>query len=116
MSEQCNHRNHRYQTTINVCHTHGFLELIVSGNGAVFIRQEFKTFTKRNNIRHSTSALYHSSSKGLVERAVQTFKRGMKKQVEGTVETKVARFLLSYCTTSRTTQGETTAELRWGVH
>ena len=38
----------------------------------------------------------------------------MKKQVQGTVETKLARFLLSYRTTPQTTTGETPAQLRWG--
>ncbi len=32
---------------------------------------------------------YHPSVNGLVERAVQTFKLGMKKQVSGTIETKL---------------------------
>ncbi len=38
----------------------------------------------------------------------------MKKQVQGTVETKLARFLLSYRTTPQTTTGKTPAQLRWG--
>ena len=94
--------------------THGLPEMIVSDNGTMFTSQEFKIFTQRNGIRHVTSAPYHPSSNGLAERAVQTFKQGMKKQRQGTVETKVARFLLSYRTTPQTTTGETPAQLRWG--
>ena len=94
--------------------THGLPEIIVSDNGAVFTSQEFKIFAQRNGIRHVTSAPYHPSSNGLAERAVQTFKQGMKKQVQGTVETKLTRFLLSYRTTPQTTTGETPAQLRWG--
>ena len=94
--------------------THSLPEMIVSDNGTVFTSQEFKIFTQRNGIRHVTSAPYHPSSNGLAERAVQTFKQGMKKQGQGTVETKVARFLLSYRKTPQTTTGETPAQLRWG--
>ena len=94
--------------------THGLPELTVFDNGAVFTSQEFRTFMQRNGARHITSAPYHPSSNGLVERAVQTFKQGMKKQIQGTIETKVAHFLFSYRTTLQTTTGETPAELRWG--
>ena len=60
--------------------THGLPEMIVSDNGSVFTSGEFKVFMQRNGIRHVASAPYHPSSNGLVERAVQAFKQGMKKQ------------------------------------
>ena len=85
----------------------------MSDNGSVFTSEDFKVFTRRNGIRHVTSAPYHPSSNGLVERAVQIFKQGMKKQDKGSIETKLARFLLSYRTTPQTTTGETPAQLRW---
>ena len=44
---------------------------------------------------------------------MQIFKQGMKKQDKGSIETKLARFLLSYRTTPQTTTGETPAQLRW---
>ena len=44
---------------------------------------------------------------------VQTFKQGMKKQGDGSVETKLARFLLSYRITPQSTTGESPAQLRW---
>ncbi len=93
---------------------HGLPEVIVSDNGTVFTSEEFKEFCRRNSIRHLTSAPYHPSTNGLVERAVQTFKLGMKKQVSGTIETKLCRFLLAYRTTPQATTGETPAQLRWG--
>ena len=68
----------------------------------------------KNGIQHVTSAPYHPSSNGLAERAVQTFKRGMKKQGRGSIETKLTRFLLSYRITPQTTTGESPAQLRWG--
>ena len=93
---------------------HGLPEVIVSDNGTVFTSEEFKEFCQRNSIRHLTSAPYHPSTNGLVERAVQIFKLGMKKQVSGTIETKLCRFLLAYRTTPQATTGETPAQLRWG--
>ena len=94
--------------------THGLPEVIVSDNGPAFTRAEFKMFCQRNDIRHLTSAPYHPSTNGLVERAVQTFKLGMKKQIKGTIETKLCRFLLAYRTTPQATTGETPSQLRWG--
>ena len=55
-----------------------------------------------------------SSTNGPAERAVQTFKQGMKKQGDGSVDTKLARFLLSYRINPQSTTGESPAQLRWG--
>ena len=74
----------------------GLPEIVVSHNGSNFVSIEFKSFFQKNGIQHITSAAYHPSTKGLVERAVQTFKQGMKKQSDGSVDTKLASFLLSY--------------------
>ena len=51
-----------------------------------------KEFARLNHIRHLTTAPYHPSSNGLAERAGQTFKLGMKKQTNGTIQTKLSRF------------------------
>ena len=69
---------------------------------------------QKNGFQHVTSAPYHPSSNGLAERAVQMFKRGMKKQGQGSIETKLTCFLLSYRITPQTTTGESPAQLRWG--
>ena len=76
--------------------------MVVSDNGPSFVSKEFEEFIKRNGIRHVKSAPYHPSTNGLVERAVQTFKRAMKKQ-SGTLETRLSRFLFKYRTTPHTT-------------
>ena len=94
--------------------THGLPEMLVSDNGSVFTSGAFREFLQKNGIQHVTSAPYHPSSNGLAERAVQTFKRGMKKQGSGSIEAKVARFLLSYRITPQATTGESPAQLRWG--
>ena len=94
--------------------SHGLPEIVVSDNGSNFVSSEFKSFLQKNGIKHITSAPYHPSTNGLVERAVQTFKQGMKKQGDGSVDTKLARFLLSYRITPQSTTGESPAQLRWG--
>ena len=90
---------------------HGIPAVLVSDNGPSLVSTEFKLFLKKKGIKHITSAPYHPASNGLAERAVRVFKEGIKKMGEGSVETKVSRFLLKYRTTSQTTTGETPAEL-----
>ena len=70
--------------------SHGLPEIVVTDNGSNFMSSEFKSFLQKNGIRHITSAPYHPSSNGLEERAVRTFEQGMKKQSDGTVETKLS--------------------------
>ena len=94
--------------------SHGLPEIVVTDNGSNFMSSEFKSFLQKNGVRHITSAPYHPSSNGLVERAVRTFKQGMKKQTDGTVETKLNRFLVSYCITPQSTTGESPGQLPWG--
>ena len=93
---------------------HGLPEMVVSDNGPAFVSKEFEEFMKNNGIRHVKSAPYHPSTNGLVERAVQTFKKAMKKQ-SGTLQTRLSRFLFKYRTTPHTTTGISPAELRWGT-
>ena len=62
-------------------------------------------FLKTNGVRHVTAAPYHPSSNGLAERAVQTCKAALKKMSTGTLETKIPRFLLNYCTALQGTIG-----------
>lgn len=58
-----------------------------------------------------TSPPWSPKSNGLVERAVQTFESGLKKQRSGTLDTKVGRFLFNYCPTPHTTTGVSPEEL-----
>lgn len=57
----------------------GLPKMLVLDNGTCFTSAEFESFMKQNGIDHVKSAPFHPSSDGLAERAVQTFKEGMKK-------------------------------------
>ena len=89
----------------------GLPDRIVSDNASYFVSAEFAEFMNKNGIKHSTSAPYHPASNGLAERAVKTFKIGMRKMTQGTLKQKLARFLFSYRTTPHSTTGVSPAEL-----
>lgn len=91
--------------------THGLPATLVSDNGSNFSSSEFQEFIKRNGIRHIKVAPYHPASNGLAERPVRIFKEGFEKMEEGSVQTKLSRFLLSYRTTPHSTTGVPPAEL-----
>ena len=82
--------------------TFGIPETVVTDNGSNFTSVEFENFLKSNVIHHIKAAPYHPASNGLAERAVQTFKSGMRKLTDGTLETRVARFLFNYRITPQT--------------
>ena len=94
--------------------TFGLPEILVTDNGTNFTSAEFEEFLKANGIRHTRTAPYHPASNGLAERAVQSFKLGMKKITAGSLETRVARFLFSYRITPQTTTGTSPSELLLG--
>ena len=89
----------------------GLPEQLVSDNGPSFVSVDFQQFMKNNGIRHIRTSPHHPSSNGQAERAVQTFKSSMKRFTEGTVLTKVTRFLLHYRTTPHSVTGQSPAEL-----
>ena len=60
-----------------------------SDNAINFTSEEFAEFVKKNGIEHVKTAPYHPALNGMVERVFQTFKEGMKKMQEGTIQTKL---------------------------
>ena len=90
---------------------HGIPLKIVTDNGPSFTSSEFKEFMSRNGIKHITSAPYHPSSNGLAERAVQSFKAGIKKTPGESVQQRLSKFLFQYRITPHTTTGIPPAEL-----
>ena len=67
--------------------THGIPEVVVSDNGTTFTSTEFSQFMTKNGIRHVKIAQHHPSSNSLAERAVKTFKEGMKKCISSSSST-----------------------------
>ena len=98
----------------NTFATFGLSEILVTDNGSNFTSTEFEEFLKSNGIRHTRTAPYHPASNGLAERAVQSFKLGMKKLTTGSLEARVARFLFTYRITPQTTTGISPSELLLG--
>ena len=90
---------------------HGLPTTLVSDNGSNFTSSEFEEFMKMNGIKHIKVAPYNPASNGLAERAVRIFKEGYKKMEDGSVRTKLSRFLLSYRTAPHSTTGVPPAEL-----
>ena len=105
------------ETTVKILRslfaTHGLPEHLVSDNGSGFTSQQFKQFMADNGIKHSCTSPYHPSSNGLAERAVQTVKQGISK-LEGTIQFRLSRFLLTYRITPQTSTGLAPSELLMG--
>ena len=92
----------------------GLPEVVVSDNAANFTSEEFQQFLAKNGVKHVRTPPYHPASNGLAERAVQTFKEGMRKLKDGSLETKLARFLFKYRITPQSSTGISPAELMYG--
>ena len=94
--------------------THGLPEICASDNASCFKSEEFGDFMTRNRIRHVTSAPYHPSTNGCIERAVQTFKSAMEKMAKpskDSLEVRLQRFLFTYRITPQTQTNNSPAEL-----
>ena len=74
----------------------GIPNTVVSDNATYFVSNEIKEFYAQNNILLINPAPFNPSTNGLCERMVQTFKNGMKKLKEGSLNTRVCRFLYNY--------------------
>ena len=92
----------------------GVPESVVTDNGPQFITPQFEQFCQKNGIQHIRVAPHHPASNGLAERGVQTFKQGFQKNREGTIEDRIARFLLQYRVTPHSTTRTSPAELLFG--
>ena len=79
--------------------------MVAYANGTQFTLAELDDFLRHNGIKHTKLAPYHLATNGEAERFVQTFKQAMKaaKLDPGTLDTKLARFLLSYHSTPNAT-------------
>ena len=94
-----------------------FLKLVVSNNGTTFTSTEFLQFMTKNVIQHVKIAPHHPSSNGLAERAVKTFKEGMKNCISSSsesIECCLSRVLFQYRITPHSTTGVSPSELLFG--
>ena len=94
--------------------THSLPETVVTDNGSVFTSEEFGQFMQLNGVKHIKSAPYHPASNGLAERAVETFKEGLKKQSAGSIQARVSWFLFAYHITPHSSTGQSPAKLLLG--
>ena len=92
----------------------GLPEVVVSDNGPCFVSEDFEMFLARNGVKRITSAPYHPATNGLAERAVQTVKRGLKKQTQGSIKSRLAKVLVTYRSTPQSTTGTSPAQLLQG--
>ena len=90
---------------------HGLPKKVVSDNGPTFISHKFQEFMERYGIVHVKAAPYHPSSNGLAERAVRSFKQGLKSITGKSVQEKLPKFLLKYRITPHSTTGILPAEM-----
>ena len=89
-------------------------DTIVSDNAPNLVSKEIREFYLRNGITLINPSPYHPASNGLAERAVRTFKEGMKKMQSGTLNTKLCRFLYNYRRTIHSVTKKSPAELMFG--
>ena len=83
--------------------------MIVSDNATAFTSDEFAQFLKKNGVKHVRTPPYHSA-----ERALQTFKEGMKKLKHGLLETQLSCFLFKYRIILQSSIGVSPTELMCG--
>ena len=105
------------ETTIeqfrSVFAAHGIPKMLVTDNGSVFTSEVFQKFVKANGINHSLLTILQPTV-NLAESAVQTFKETMKANTQGSIATRVSRFLLHYQSTPHSTTGVSPSELLMG--
>ena len=95
--------------------THSLCDVIVSDTASTFTEVEFDQFLTKNGAKHMTSVPFYPCKNGKAERAVGSFKDGMRKQLTTTnINLHIARFLLKQHSTPHITIGVTPAELLMG--
>ena len=94
--------------------THGLPRTIVTDNGPTFTSSEFAKFVSSNSIRHIKSSPYHPSTNGLAERAVQSLKQGLKRNLDFPVQERLSKFLFKYRITPHSTTDVPPSELLMG--
>ena len=94
--------------------TFGLPRVLVTDNATCFTSDKFSSFTKGNGIKHLFSPPYHPASNGQAESLIKVVKHALKRRREGSLHTRLARFLLAYRTAPHSTTGHSPAELMFG--
>ena len=94
----------------------GLPAVLVSDNGPAFASAEFQAFMKGNLILHKFSPPLHPASNGQAEAMVKVVKTALAHKAEGSLQTRLSRFLFRYRNTPHSTTGRTPAELLMGRH
>ena len=75
----------------------GYPLALVSDNATSFSSEMFQEYCSQRHILHLSGAPYHPATNGIAERAIQTFKKSMKKLiVNNTVKQALHEFLIMY--------------------
>lgn len=100
------------KTLHNLFAKFGIPKTLVTDNGTQFKCSEFETFKNRCGFIHKFTPPYHPSTNGQAERFVQSVKHGLNaSKNEGTLQSRLDRFLLAYRTSPHAYTGETPAKL-----
>lgn len=107
------------ETVRSLFASYGLPQEIVTDNGPQFRAKEFDDFLQANGVKHTLTPPYHPQSNGAAERAVQTVKQSLLKQLledershsSRSLQHRVDNFLFAYRTTPHTFTGKTPAEL-----
>ena len=92
----------------------GLPDCVVSDNASNFCSKEMEDFFERNGVKHVTPAPYNPSSNGLAERAVRTFKEGLRKFQDGDINVRICRFLYNQRRTACASTGKAPSEMLMG--
>lgn len=93
--------------------TFGLPITVVSDNGRQFRSEEMMNYLKENGVQSKFTAPFHPATNGQAERYVQTFKNKLKSMQNepGTLQDKIAKFLMMYRKTPNSATGLSPAEL-----
>ena len=83
-------------TTCQESRPHGLPRKVVTDNGPSFTSTEFQDFMSSNGVKLVHSAPYHPSTNGLAERAVQSFKKAIKRIPGASVQERLLKYVFKY--------------------
>jgi hypothetical protein len=83
----------------------GIPDIIVSDNATSFKSAMFEQFVNEVKIKHVTTPPYSSASNGMAERSVRVIKDLLKKNISGSIKSRLAQVLLHYRNTPQSTTG-----------